>query len=43
MKMVFNNLIGNALRYSPEGSSFTVRVKENGKFCDIDFIDAGMG
>ena len=43
MKMVFNNLIGNALRYSPEGSPFTIRVRENGKFCDIDFIDAGIG
>ena len=43
MKMVFNNIIGNALRYSPDGSSFTVQVKENGKFCDIDFIDVGMG
>ena len=43
MKMVFNNLIGNALRYSAEGSSITVRVKENGKFCDIDFIDSGIG
>jgi signal transduction histidine kinase len=43
MKMVFNNLIGNALRYSPEGSTFTIRVKENGRFCDIDFIDSGIG
>ena len=43
MKMVFNNLIGNALRYSPDGSPFTIRAKENGKFYDIDFIDAGMG
>jgi signal transduction histidine kinase len=43
MKMVFNNLIGNALRYSPEGSIFTVRVRKNGKFCHIDFIDSGIG
>lgn len=43
MKMVFNNLIGNALRYSSKGSPFTIRVRENGKYCDIDFIDAGMG
>ncbi|MDH3257242.1 MAG: ATP-binding protein [Nitrospinota bacterium] len=43
MKMVFNNLIGNALRYSPEGSPFTIRAKNNGKYCNIDFIDAGMG
>jgi signal transduction histidine kinase len=43
MKMVFNNLIGNALRYSPDGSTFTIQVKQNGKFCDIDFIDSGIG
>ena len=43
MKMVFNNLIGNALRYSSEGSSITVRAKENGKFCDIDITDSGIG
>jgi len=43
MKMVFNNLIGNALRYSSEGSSIIVRVKENGKFCDIEIIDSGIG
>ncbi len=43
MKMVFNNLIGNALRYSQEGEPFTIRVRKNGKFCDIDFIDSGIG
>ena len=43
MKMVFNNLIGNAVRYSSEGSPFTIRVRESGKFCNIDFIDSGMG
>ncbi len=43
MKMVFNNLIGNALRYSAEGGSITIRVKENGKFCDIEIIDSGIG
>ncbi len=43
MRMVFNNLIGNALRYSQEGGPFTIRVRENGKFCDIDFIDSGIG
>ena len=43
MKMIINNLISNALRYSTDGSPFTVRVKEDGKFCDIGFIDAGIG
>jgi signal transduction histidine kinase len=43
MKMVFNNLIGNALRYSAENSSIIIRVRENGKFCDIDIMDSGIG
>ena len=43
MKMVFNNIIGNALRYSQEGGSLTIRVRKKEKFCDIDFIDSGIG
>ncbi len=43
MQMVFNNLIGNALRYSPIGAPLTIRVKKKKKFCEIDFIDRGMG
>ncbi len=43
MKMVFNNIIGNALRYSQDGGLLTVRVRKNGKFCNIDFIDSGIG
>ena len=43
MKMVFNNLIGNALRYSSESSSIIIRARENGKFCDIDIVDSGIG
>lgn len=43
MQMVFNNLIGNALRYSPIGAPLTIRVRQNKKFCEIDFIDRGMG
>lgn len=43
MRMVFNNLIGNALRYSQEGGLLTIRVRKNEKFCDIDFIDSGIG
>ncbi len=43
MQMVFNNLIGNALRYSPVGASLTIRVRKKKKFCEIDFIDRGMG
>ena len=43
MRMVFNNLIVNALRYSPTGSSLTIRVRHNEKYCLIDFIDQGFG
>jgi len=43
MRMVFNNLIGNAIRYSPAGSPFTIRMKKLGKFCNIEFIDSGIG
>ncbi len=43
MRMVFNNLIGNALRYSQEEGLLTIRIRKNGKFCDIDFIDSGIG
>jgi len=43
MQMVFNNLIGNALRYSPIGALLTIRVCKKKKFCEIDFIDQGMG
>jgi signal transduction histidine kinase len=43
MQMVFNNLIGNALRYSPIGAPLTIRVRKKKKFCEIDFIDQGMG
>lgn len=43
MRMVFNNLIGNALRYSPVGSPLTIRMQKNKKYCEIEFIDQGMG
>jgi len=43
MQMVFNNLIGNALRYSPIGAPLTIRLQKKKKFCEIDFIDRGMG
>ena len=43
MRMVFNNLIANALRYSPAGTVLTIEVRRDQKFCIIDFIDQGFG
>lgn len=43
MRMVFNNLIANALRYSLSGTALAIEVKQGQKFCIIDFIDQGFG
>ena len=43
MRMVFNNLIANALRYSLSGTTLVIEVKHGQKFCIIDFIDQGFG
>lgn len=43
LRMVFNNIISNALRYSPAGSDFTLRMENNRRYCEIKFIDTGIG
>jgi signal transduction histidine kinase len=43
MRMVFNNLIANALRYSPSETVLIIEVRQDQKFCIIDFIDEGFG
>jgi len=43
LRMVFNNLIGNALRYSPVGQPLVIEVKDGKKYLDIHFIDQGIG
>lgn len=43
MRMVFNNLISNALRYSPQGASLVVTVKKDKKYLNIAFADTGIG
>ncbi len=43
IRMVFSNLLSNALRYTPEGGPITIRVTAQKKFCVIEFIDSGVG
>lgn len=43
MHMVFSNLIGNALRYSPKGAPLTIKMHKREKYCDIEFQDNGIG
>jgi len=43
LRMVFNNLIGNALRYSPSGSSLEIRMYRKNGWCHVAFQDQGIG
>ena len=43
MRLVFNNLLGNALRYSPVGSDLVIRITRGKKYCEIQVTDKGIG
>ena len=43
LQMVFNNLIGNALRYSPPESTLKIILQRSGRFWEIEFEDQGIG
>jgi GAF domain-containing protein len=40
---VFDNLLGNAIKFSPAGTSITVRVWRDGAFARADVKDQGIG
>ncbi|MCA1054915.1 cell wall metabolism sensor histidine kinase WalK [Rossellomorea aquimaris] len=40
---VLDNIISNALKYSPEGGTITFDVKENNGFIEISVSDQGLG
>ena len=43
MEEVFNNLISNAINYSPEGGKVTVTAQRAGEHIEIRIIDTGVG
>ncbi|OFZ21268.1 MAG: hypothetical protein A2X94_07380 [Bdellovibrionales bacterium GWB1_55_8] len=43
IKQVLSNLIGNAIRYTPEKGSVTVSARENGDFVRLEVADTGPG
>ena len=43
LRMVFNNLISNALRYSPAGSLLNIHLHKIGKYWEVNFEDQGIG
>src|SRR5687768_18169449 len=43
LEQVLNNLIANAVKYSPDGGEITVRVGEDGGQATISIRDTGIG
>jgi two-component system, OmpR family, sensor histidine kinase BaeS len=43
LAQVLNNLLDNAVRYSPPGSTITVEVRQNGDECQCSVHDCGAG
>jgi signal transduction histidine kinase len=43
LRQVFENIIGNAIKYSPEGGSVNVRVSETEETVRVAIEDRGMG
>ena len=40
---VFANLLDNAIKYTAEEGSITIKISEYEMFCRVDFIDTGIG
>ena len=43
MKQVFSNLVENAIKYSSEDSTVTVKSREEGQNVIVEIFDTGMG
>jgi signal transduction histidine kinase/HPt (histidine-containing phosphotransfer) domain-containing protein len=43
LRRIFSNLLENALRYSPAGSSVSIALEDDGEFCQANVDDQGPG
>lgn len=43
METILNNLVGNAIKYTPDGGSVTVRCRREGRSAIVEVEDTGIG
>ena len=43
LEELFDNLIGNSVKYSPNGSDITIDARDDGKFVLVSVKDEGVG
>ena len=40
---IFRNLIGNAIKFTPEGGEIQITIRKKNGFCEFSIQDNGMG
>ncbi|HSD85017.1 MAG TPA: ATP-binding protein, partial [Anaerolineae bacterium] len=43
VNQVFDNLLGNAIKFSPRGGTISIEVKEAGNMIQLGVLDTGVG
>ena len=43
IELAFSNMIGNAIKYTPDGGTITIRARNEGGMLRISFTDTGIG
>jgi len=43
IKQLINNMLSNAIKYSPDGGTVTVRLSQDAEWSQVDIIDEGIG
>lgn len=43
LEQVFDNILGNAIKFSPDGGEIVVRIREEGEYLRVAISDTGIG